>query len=190
MMATPTYSQAVIAKLLMLTDRRVRQLVAEGVIPQASRGQYGLAPTVQAYIKYLRDRSVSADLNGDDQVGAYKTRMLKAKTRVAEAEADQVDGALLRRSVVELAWTRMISNMRARLLSIPSKTAPLVHSAPSIAAVSAALTSAIHEALEEISRTPTYSPAEAGSAEGNSGVGGEGAEGGRPATEVDGLTVV
>jgi phage terminase Nu1 subunit (DNA packaging protein) len=188
-MAAPTYPVSVIAKLLMLTERRVQQLAAEGSIPKPERGKYELAPTVQAYIRYLRDRSVGADMNGDDQAGAYKTRMLKAKTRVAEAEADQVDGALLRRSVVEVAWTRMISNMRARLLSIPSKIAPLVHSAPSIAAVSAALTSAIHEALEEISRTPTYSPAETGSPEGNSAVGDEGAEGGGAPTESDGLSM-
>jgi hypothetical protein len=185
----PLCSVGVIAKLLMLTERRVQQLAAEGSIPKAQHGAYELAPTVRSYIRYLRDRSAGADVSGGD-VSVYKTRMIKAKARIAEAEADQVDGALLRRTDVEAAWSKMIGNMRARLLSIPTKTAPLVHSSPNIASVSFVLTTALYEALEEISRAPAYAVPRLGDADAGTFVGGESAEGGGPATEVDGLTVV
>jgi hypothetical protein len=187
--AQPTYPVGVIAKLLMLTERRVQQLAAEGSIPKAQHGRYELAPTVQAYIRYLRDRA-GPDMGGDDQTGVLKTRMMKARTRIAEAEADKVDGALLRRTTVEVAWSRMIANMRARLLSIPNKTAPLVHSSPTIAAASATITAAIYEALEEISRPPIYAAPELGDAGGRGGVGQEGAAGGGTPDQADGVGVV
>jgi hypothetical protein len=38
--AQPTYPVGVIAKLLMLTERRVQQLAAEGSIPKAQHGRY------------------------------------------------------------------------------------------------------------------------------------------------------
>lgn len=42
--AAPTYPVATIAKLLLLSDRRVQQLTKEGVIPKEERGRYELAP--------------------------------------------------------------------------------------------------------------------------------------------------
>ena len=52
-MAT-TYQVGIIAKLLDLTPRRVQMLVKDGVIPQATKGQYDLVGSVQGYIKYLK----------------------------------------------------------------------------------------------------------------------------------------
>ena len=46
-------------EILDLTDRRVRQLVIDGILPKKSeRGRYELIPTVRAYIHWLRDRSL------------------------------------------------------------------------------------------------------------------------------------
>ena len=72
--AVQTYATGTIAKLLMLTDRHVRRLTAEGVFPSAGPSRYELAPVVQAYIRYLRDRT-----GGDagDDVAKSKGRLLK-----------------------------------------------------------------------------------------------------------------
>jgi hypothetical protein len=71
-----------IAGLLMLTGRRVQQLTSERVLPKAERGQYELVPVVQAYVRYLRERSVSGDLDGDDaDIGKLEARMIKARTQ-------------------------------------------------------------------------------------------------------------
>ena len=184
--AGPTYPVGVIAKLLMLSDRRVQQLASEGVLPRAEKGHYELAPVVQAYIRYLRDRSSGGDLS-DENVGVYKARMIKARTRVAEAEADEIDGSLLRRVAVENAWTKIVASMRARLLAIPSKVAPLVHSSKTIAEASASITAAVHEALEEISRTPVYAAGELPGADDSDGEGS--AASGAAAIENDGKPV-
>ena len=61
MSSAATYPVSTIAKLLMLTERRVQQLTADGVIPKPERGRYELIPAVQGYIKYLRARTLGAD---------------------------------------------------------------------------------------------------------------------------------
>ena len=54
-----TYPIKTICEILNLTDRCVRQLVTDGILPKkCERGRYGLIPTVRAYIHWLRDRSL------------------------------------------------------------------------------------------------------------------------------------
>lgn len=52
------YPTRVIAKLFGVTDRHIQQLTKDGVLPATetpSGRQYDLVPTIQAYIRYLRD---------------------------------------------------------------------------------------------------------------------------------------
>ena len=169
-----TYSVGIIARLLVLTERQVQNLAAQGVLPKAERGRYELASVVQAYVRYLRGQTLSPDGETND-IGPLKARLIKARARVAEAEADQLDSTLLQRSQVEAAWGEMVSNMRARLLGIPNKCAALAQTAPSLTEASAAITAAVHEALDQISRTPVYSGSiAAGLGEGPERVGGRG----------------
>jgi len=187
-MADPaTYPVGTIAKLLVLTERQVQSLAAQGMLPKAERGRYELVPVVQAYVRYLRDRTLGADAENDD-IGNLKARMIKARARMAEMEADQMDGTLLRRTAVEAAWGAMVGNMRSRLLSIPNKCAPLAQTAASLAEASAAITAAVHEALTEVSRTPVYARRDPGeSAAGADGDGGSDAAHSGTAAETDGL---
>ena len=173
-----SYSVGVIAKLLVLTERQVQSLAAQGVLPKAERGRYELAPVVQAYIQYLRGRTPFTDRETND-IGPLKARLIKARARVAEAEADQLDGTLLQRSQVEATWGEMVSNMRARLLGIPNKCAAQAQTAPTLTEASAAITAAVYEALDQISHTPVYSGTEAAIAA-VLGEGLDGASGRRP----------
>ncbi len=160
-----TYSVGIIARLLVLTERQVQSLAAQGVLPKAERGRYELASVVQAYIRYLRGQKLLPD--GDTlDVGPLKARLIKARARVAEAEADQLDSTLLQRSQVEAAWGEMVSTMRARLLGIPNRCAAQAQTAPTLSEASAAITAAVHEALDQISRTPVYSDTVAAAAVG------------------------
>lgn len=49
-----TYSAALIAKLLNITERRLQQLAKDGVVPKAARGKYPLAGCVRGYVTYLQ----------------------------------------------------------------------------------------------------------------------------------------
>ena len=52
MSSRATYGVDTISKLLLLTPRRIQQLVREGVLPRSERGRYELVPVVQAYVGY------------------------------------------------------------------------------------------------------------------------------------------
>ena len=44
----------VIGQIIGVTDRRVRQLAQEGVIPKLKNGSYDLVPTINAYIRSIK----------------------------------------------------------------------------------------------------------------------------------------
>ena len=149
-----TYPVGVIARLLMLTDRHVQQLSADGVIPKAERGRYLLAPAVQGYIRYLKERSIGADMPSDTNVGTLKARILSARARLAEADADQREGRLLDRGEVDLAWQTIVLNMRAKLLALPTRAAPQLVGVTSTLEAASLLEVLIGEALNELADQP------------------------------------
>jgi len=79
---TLEFPARVIAMLLNVTERRVRQLVAEGVIPRARRGKYPLIGSVQGYVKYLQDLKEGTE----DRA--------QAATRLTQVRADREELAL------------------------------------------------------------------------------------------------
>lgn len=187
MAAAADYPVSTIAKLLDLTERRVQQLAAQGVLPKADRGRYELVPVVRAYIAYLRERAVSGDANGADDVGASRAKLLSARARLATLEADQYERSLLRRADVERAWSEIVANMRARMLAVPSKTAQAIVYLESAAQVASLLTAAVSEALDELSTIPVYVVIDPGS-EPDAGAGSEGgAVDGEAAADPDGV---
>ena len=115
MAAAPTYPVATIAKLLMISERRVQQLAQEGAIPKAERGRYELAPTVQGYIRYLQERSVHSDASTIDYA-VEKARLTKAQADLAELalareRRDVVSVALLEKNLSGL-FAEVATNLR------------------------------------------------------------------------------
>ncbi|MFG6501266.1 terminase small subunit, Nu1 [Sulfitobacter sp. 1A15106] len=125
---TPTYPGKTIAKLLMLTDRRVQQLAKEGVIPKAERGRYELAPAVQGYIRYLQDRAAgSAVQSGTIDYHVEKARKTKAEADIAEIEAAKRRGDAIDAAEVKRAWQLILGEVRANLLgNTPQRITSLV----------------------------------------------------------------
>lgn len=144
---------AVIARLLDLSERRVQQLSREGVIPKAERGNYDLIGAVRGYVRYLRDM-VQKSQGGVADLPAERARLVKAKADLAELEARQRYGELAPVSETALAWAAVAARLRARLVVLPDKLAPLVADAGSPAAVRKLLRTAIFDALAEIAETP------------------------------------
>ncbi len=144
-----TYPVSVIAKLFLLTERRVQQLTAEGVIPRAERGRYELAPAVQGYIKYLRDRAVGADAPGGDD-GDHKKRLLKARADVMVMEAQRLSRTLVPADEIEAAWGAIADELRTRLLAIPAGVAPLITTGMKPVEIEGIVRDKIDEALAAI----------------------------------------
>ncbi len=124
----PTYPAKTIAKLLMLTERRVQQLAKEGVVPKAERGRYELAPAVQGYVRYLQDRAAgSAVQSGTIDYHVEKARKTKAEADIAEIEAAKRRGDAIDASEVKRAWQLILGEVRANLLgNTPQRITSLV----------------------------------------------------------------
>lgn len=123
-MAGPaTYPVATIAKLLLLTERRVQQLVAEGVLPKGERGRYELVPVVQGYIRYLRDRALNGDANEPEAGMGDKARLLRAQADLAEMDATMRRGELVERGPVEAGLAAQDLALKDRLLTVPLSAA-------------------------------------------------------------------
>lgn len=151
-MAENAQSAEVLAKLLDITERRVRQLSAEGIIPKVSRGRYEMIGAVRGYIRYLRELNIQSDV-GPADYGTQRARLVKARADLAEMEASQMRGDLLFAPDVTAAWTEIVALMRARLLVLPDKIAPVVHETTSINQAKDVIKKAVYEVLTEIAET-------------------------------------
>lgn len=138
-----------ICKLLDLTPQRINQLAKEGVIPKLERGKYELVPVVRAYVQYLRMGNLKRDLPEDDYT-THRMRLTRARADIMEMEKAQMEEKLIPAADIEQAWVEAVTNMRAKMLSLPTKAASEVFSAESLQEVKIVLKEQIYEALKEL----------------------------------------
>lgn len=155
-----------ICRLLDLTPQRVNQLAKEGVIPKVERGRYELVPVVRAYIQYLRMGNLKRDLPENDYT-THRMRLVRAKADIMEMEKAQMEERLIPADDIADAWLEATANMRAKMLSLPSKAAPEIFAAETLAEVKATLKEQIHEALSELQNVEihVHNPVRASDAE-------------------------
>jgi len=74
-----TVPASTLAKLLMISTERVRQLAVDGILQREGRGNYELAPAVQAYLRYLREQTYGRDWIEREDEFLAEIRDLRAK---------------------------------------------------------------------------------------------------------------
>jgi phage terminase Nu1 subunit (DNA packaging protein) len=131
--AEGTVTTTQLARLLLLSERRIQQLVRAGILKHAFdentgrelRGRFRFVPNLHAYLKYQRN-----ELGGDD---VSELRYLEGRSRrmtaLAEAEEmrlGQLKGKLFRAEDIEYTFTQIFTAVRAKLLAVPSRTARLL----------------------------------------------------------------
>jgi phage terminase Nu1 subunit (DNA packaging protein) len=97
-------SVTTLAKLFEVSERRVQQLAKEAIIPKPERGQYDLANSIRAYIRYLRTRLEGRQLGVDDNspdLRAERKRLLKAQADKLEMEQQELRRELLPHTLVQ-----------------------------------------------------------------------------------------
>jgi|TARA_R110002167_G_C12320755_1_gene619115 phage terminase Nu1 subunit (DNA packaging protein) len=146
----PTYPVSTISKLLLLTERRVQQLVKEGIIPKTERNRYELAPAVQGYIRFLQERMVGNTAAPIDYQNE-KSRLVRIQADKAQIELDHMNEALIETSEVAKEWEAILGDMKSKILSVPTKAAPLVRDETSTSVIMEILQSFIDETLHELS---------------------------------------
>lgn len=144
-------SVQVIARLLMISERRVQQLANEGVIPRSETRRYNLEESVQAYIQFLQGKNVGRGM-ADEQIDFHeeKARLTKIQADKAQLELDEMARSLVKAEDVSREWYNAVTDCKGRLLSIPSKAAPIVAAETSAGACKKIIDDLVYEALEEL----------------------------------------
>lgn len=140
------YTSAAVAEYLGLTERRVRQLRDQNVLPEARPGLWELKPTIRRYIEYLRGSG-----DGAAQLNAERAGLTKAKREAAELELQQARKELHRTDEIKLALMTEHVNFRNRMRLIPQKRAATLADMTDRGQILAMLQADIDEALEEMS---------------------------------------
>lgn len=150
-------STAVIANMFGLTTRRIRQLVEDGVIDRVSNGNFKLEETVKQYILHLKLNANATAQLSESEADYNKENALheRAKRKKAELELALMQGSVHKGEDVETVMIDMLSRIKSKLMSIPSKMAPILGEEIDINKIQELLTDEIYMTLEELSE---YSP--------------------------------
>lgn len=143
----------VLANIFGLTERRVRQLVEEGVIDRIGHGRYDLQDTLKKYIAFLRI-AASAEVDSSkvkENLDYEKFLHERAKREKAELELAHIKGELHHSADVEKVMNDMLGAFRSKLLALPAKLAPLLIAQNTVATIQDMLQNEIYEALNELS---------------------------------------
>lgn len=138
---------------LFMDERTFRKIVDEGVIGRAARGAYDLDRVREEYVRHIREVAAGRVQTGDldrAQEAARKDKEMADKYALENAKSR---GELLPRDEVAVAMTSAFARVRARLLSLPSKLAPMILGMNSIAEIKEKITEAVNEALAELAGT-------------------------------------
>jgi terminase small subunit / prophage DNA-packing protein len=146
-----------VAAHLDLSTSRVDIFQKRGILPRADPGQLDLDACRVAYIRSIRARASGHGVYSKDgkilDLAAERARLAKEQADHHHMKNEQLRGSLLPRDEVTAAVQAAFSNVKARLLAIPTKAAPLVLRAKTLPAIKAQLTELIHEALGDLAKT-------------------------------------
>ncbi len=109
-----------LAEILGVTTRRVQQLAKEIPLKSASQGKYNLPETIQTYISWIKDKSLS-----DEELDLNKERALHeaSKRKITEINLAKMERRMHDAKDVELVITEMFTNLRTQLLGLPAQVA-------------------------------------------------------------------
>jgi phage terminase Nu1 subunit (DNA packaging protein) len=118
--------------LLDITERHTQRLTEQGVLTRAAgpdgkavRGRYDVVKSVRGYVKYLREQARLDD--ADQSRYAYlRNQKMAAEAEVAALKLKLYKRKLHRAEDVEFVMMTMLTALKSRLLSIPSRTTRLI----------------------------------------------------------------
>lgn len=138
---------------LGVARRTITDYAVEGKVIKAGRG-FDLRASVTAYCAHIREIAAGRS-NGEDGLDlvAERARLAKEQADAQEMKNALMRGELLKRGDVDAAVAAAFARVRARLISVPAKLAPVVMTMDGTAEAQAAIRDAIYEALRELSET-------------------------------------
>lgn len=118
------YPASTLAKVLDLSERRIRQLAQSKVIPKGEKGLYDLVGCVHGYIHYLRDKLAKAENSTENEsLNVERKRLLKAQADMAECEFQEKRGELIAFSAVTYLLQEVGAIYTSSIDAIPGRFA-------------------------------------------------------------------
>lgn len=148
-----------VAQALNLHERRVQQLVKEG-LPREGRGQYDAVKCMLWYVRYLQalieKKAVSLAPSGAVYASEReeRVRLLRADADMREIELAKERSQLVAIEDVEKEMTDLVLTTKARMMAIPPRIAPELLGETSRVMIQAKLEKAFKEALSHLAKGP------------------------------------
>lgn len=150
---TITVNAAVLSDLIGVSERRIRQLAAEGIIKRAAKGRYNLLESIKNFILQLRLSADAATMdNPDGELDFNEEKALheRVKRHIAELKYQTMKGELHKAEDVQKVMVDMLTAFKTRILNIPSKVSPILANRSEIGYIKDVLTKEVLEALNEL----------------------------------------
>lgn len=158
----PSIQVGTLARLLMVSPRRVQQLAADGTIPKPSRGSYDLTLSVQGYIRFLQSHAAgNASQVKDKDYHAAKARKMSAEADLAEMEAAKMRADLVPADAVRSHLVQVATEVKTRILNVPQRVAPTLQGETDERKIKATLTEELTQALAAIADAKFTTPRDA-----------------------------
>jgi len=90
----PMYPASTLAKLFNLSERRIRQLAQQGIIPKKEKDKYDVVASVQGYLKYLQEQAAGQGLT-TEAIHIQRLRRIKAQADEKELSVGEQSGQLI-----------------------------------------------------------------------------------------------
>lgn len=148
-----TVSSGVLEKIIGVSDRRVRQLAEEGILVRAVHGRYKLMDSVANYILTLKVSMESESMcspDGELDLEEEKAIHERVKRHISELKLQIMQGELHKSKDVERVMTDMLVALKTKLLSMPSKLAPVLVARNDIEFIKSMINREVLEALNEL----------------------------------------
>ena len=144
-----------LAKLFNITDVRIQQLAKLGIVTKAARGRYELWQSIRGYVRYLQDRAAGKGMSGDGDESNYevqRTRVYRNRADILESQSQAIRGELHDAACIAEVMGEGLSNIRAKLLAIPTTAGPRVADETDPNKCAALIEALLHEAMAECSK--------------------------------------
>ncbi len=141
-----------LAAILGVTARRVQQMAQDGTITAVRRGRFNLSDSVQRYITFISKSDISADEKETEKKKLAAEALYKrSKARIAEMEADELDGKMHRSEDVAALTSDLVFTVRGMLMALPGRLAVDVVGTDNAAEAAEIIKKEIYFVLSELS---------------------------------------
>jgi phage terminase Nu1 subunit (DNA packaging protein) len=148
-----------VASALNLDERRVQQLVKEGM-PRVSRGRYDPVKYMLWYVRYLQgvlERSSVPTLDdGFSGERAERVRLLRAQADLREMELASQRSSVIPVADYERTLAAFVLTVKARIMAIAPRVAPEVTGQNSRVMIQALIEKQCKEALSYLAKAENY----------------------------------